>query len=100
MRHPRLPDGFDRLSLAAMALVFMAALLADGTARATSCGAPNIMLLNLESVTEDGVPIIGNYDASVTLHSREAGVVEVTAHSNIRAGVWSESYRVAPSPAP
>jgi hypothetical protein len=100
MQHPGIRDGFDRLSLAAMALVLMAALLGDGTARATSCTPTPSMNLILESVTEDGVPISGNYDATVTLRSRGKGVVEVTAHSNIRASLWTESYRVAPSPAP
>jgi hypothetical protein len=99
MRHPGIRDEFDKLTLAAFALVLMAALLGDGTARATSCGAPNLMVLSLESVTEDGVPITGNYDARVRVVSRETDVVEVTAHSNTGTNLWSETYRVAPSPA-
>jgi hypothetical protein len=83
-----------------MALVLMAALLGDGTARASGCATPINMRLSLESATEDGVPIIGNYDAFVRLFSHETGVVEVNAHPNTGGGLWSETYRVAPSPAP
>jgi hypothetical protein len=83
------------------AALALAAVVHEHRVTASSCAPPKLIRLQLVSVTADGVPAAGNYDANVRLFNRGPGVVEISAlPTGARTAFYSETYRAANAPAP
>lgn len=67
---------------------------------ALDCVSPKTIHLELVSVTADGEPVAGSYDADVVLFNRGPGVVEISARPVGVNPFYSETYRAPAAPAP
>jgi hypothetical protein len=83
------------------AVLAIAALVHDRRVTATSCTPLKLMHLELVSVSADGAPAAGAYNADVRLYNRGPGVVRLEAWpAEPGMPVYSETYRAPAAPAP